>query len=76
MMEHYHLDGLVQYGSEALPSTLLVVNPARRLLDKAVKENTLTVRIHRMACPAHDKAISSLLADLTKAGFHHPQTGA
>ena len=40
------------------------------------KENTLTVRIHRMACPAHDKAISSLLADLTKAGFHHPQTGA
>jgi len=40
------------------------------------KENTLTVRIHRMTCPAHDKAISSVLADLTKAGFHHPQTGA
>ena len=40
------------------------------------KENTLTIRIHRMACPAHDKAISSLLADLTKATFHHPQTGA
>jgi len=38
MMEHYDLDGLVQYGSEALPSTLLVVNPARRLLDQVVKE--------------------------------------
>ena len=40
------------------------------------KENTLTVRIHRMACPALNKAISSSLADLTKAAFHHPQTGA
>jgi len=28
MMEHYDFDGLVQYGSEALTSTLLVVNPA------------------------------------------------
>jgi transposase-like protein len=39
------------------------------------KENTLTVRIHRMACPAHDKAISALLADLTHTAFRHPETG-
>lgn len=39
------------------------------------KENTLTVRIHRMACPAHDKAISALLADLTQTEFRHPETG-
>ena len=39
------------------------------------KENTPTVRIHRMACPAHDKAIAALLADLTQAAFHHPETG-
>ena len=201
MMEHYDIDGLVEYGSEVLPSTLLVTNPARRLLEKEIrertrrirklqaelgaakpdpegvsiqwqaerlediqrwkkehkdlrlqrrdspkkvtidslpeaerptqlppmakiltdtvkmiayrsetalvgllrkhlkkeeearalvrelfvsaadllpdeKENTLTVRVHRMASPAHDKAISALLSDLTKSAFFHPQTGA
>jgi len=200
MMQHYDIDGLVQYGGEDLPGTLLVVNPVWRTLDKAVQdhsrrirklqaefgaatlqndggnmqvraerlqdiqrleadkadlcvkrrqalkkvtiaslpeaerprqlaplgkmltdtvkmiayraetalvgllrphlvkedearalvrelfvssadlepdpqENTLTVRIHRMACPAHDKAISALLADLTQAAFRHPETG-
>jgi hypothetical protein len=38
--------------------------------------NTLTVRIHRMACPAHDKAIAALLDALTKMEFCHPETGA
>jgi prepilin-type processing-associated H-X9-DG protein len=37
---------------------------------------TLTVRIHRMAAPVHDKAIAALLADLTKLEFRHPETGA
>jgi hypothetical protein len=201
MMQHYDIDGLVQYGSDELPCTLQVVNPAWRLLDKAVrdklrhlrklqaamgqsalqndgkvlhlqaerlqeiqwleadleslrakrrttprkvpisslpederprqlaplgktltdtvkmiayraetalvgllrpylakeeearalvrelfvssadldpdeKENTLTVRIHRMACPAHDKAVGALLNELTQAAFRHPETGA
>lgn len=202
MMQHYDIDGLVQYGAEALPGTVCVVNPAWRALDKAVtrtrnelrkyqaqlgalseereegvniqkkaelleaiqevqarldelcgkrkqekrkvpieslpedrrptqllplnkmladtvkmiayraetalvtrlmthlkKEdearalirqllvsaadlmpnephNTLTVRIHRMACPAHDKAITALLQDLTQLEFCHPETGA
>jgi len=44
-------------------------------LEPNAKENTLTVRIHRMACPAHDKAMSALLADLTRAAFCHPETG-
>jgi len=39
-------------------------------------DNTLTVRIHRMACPAHDKAIAALLNDLTEMEFRHPETGA
>jgi hypothetical protein len=39
------------------------------------KASTLTVRVHRMACPAHDKAVAALLADLTDAGFRHPETG-
>ena len=201
MMQHYDIDGLVQYGGEELPGTLAVVNPARRALEKALKdslgrirrlhaelgaatlhndggdiqsraerlqdiqrleadraallaqrrhtpkkvplaslpegerprqlaplgkmltdtvkmiayraetalvallrphlakeeearalvrelfvssadlepdeqENTLTVRIHRMACPAHDKAAAALLAALTGGAFTHPETGA
>ena len=36
--------------------------------------NTLTIRIHRMACPAHDKAIGALLAELNQLAFHHPET--
>lgn len=36
---------------------------------------TLTIRIHRMATPAHDKAIAALLDDLTRQEFLHPETG-
>lgn len=36
MMQHYDLDGLVQYGVEELPGTLEVLNPAYRQLEKAV----------------------------------------
>jgi len=201
MMEHYEIDGLVQYGAESMPGTLMVVNPTWRNLDKAVRaalssvrkfqaklgaekkidsgaeiqqksehlhdiqnaqielerlrierkktpkkvqvdslpENqrptqllplnkqlsdtvkmiayrtetalvailrrylakedearalirelfissadiepdeankTLTIRIHRMTCPAHDKAIASLLHELSEMQFCHPETGA
>ncbi len=37
---------------------------------------TLTIRIHGTACPAHDKAIGSLLTELTAAEYQHPQTQA
>ena len=40
------------------------------------KAGTLTIRIHRMASPAHDKAIAALLEELTELHFCHPQTGA
>jgi hypothetical protein len=36
---------------------------------------TLTIRIHRMANPVHDRAISALLEELTQQGFQHPETG-
>lgn len=42
--------------------------------DKRAK--TLTIRIHRMANPAQDKAIAGLLHELTQQGFCHPETGA
>ena len=38
MMEHYDIDGLVEYGAESLPGTSLTINPAWRELDKQVKK--------------------------------------
>jgi hypothetical protein len=40
------------------------------------QENTLTVRIQRRACPAHDQASGALLAELNQLAFHHPETNA
>ena len=44
MMEHYDIDGLVEYGAEAIPGTILTVNPEWRDLDKAIKTANLTKR--------------------------------
>jgi hypothetical protein len=44
MMQHYDIDGLVQYGSEEIPGTTPVLNPAWRSLDKAVKAGTRNLR--------------------------------
>ena len=40
------------------------------------KAQMLTIKIHRMASPVHDKAIAGLLEELTKQEFRHPETGA
>jgi hypothetical protein len=57
MMEHYALDRLAQYGTEPLPDTSLVVNPARRKLENEIRRERglLTRERARMAantCPA------------------------
>lgn len=39
------------------------------------QNKTLTVRVHRMACPAHDRAVAAVLQELTELSFHHPETG-
>jgi hypothetical protein len=52
----------------------LLVSSADIAPDEAAK--TLTIRIHRMACPAHDKAVAALLDELTRLEFHHPETDA
>ena len=57
MMQHYDIDGLVQYGDDELPGTLLVVNPAWRTLDKAVADRLRRLRSHH--------------ADLSTATLHH-----
>ena len=36
---------------------------------------TLTIRIHGMSNPAHDRAIAALLETLNETGFIHPATG-
>jgi hypothetical protein len=38
MTEHYNLDRLIQYGTEPLPETIRVVNPAWRELDGQVRK--------------------------------------
>ena len=38
MMNHYDIDGLVQYGIEEIPSTTKVINPAWREIEKKIKE--------------------------------------
>lgn len=44
MMEHYDIDGLVQYGAEELESTALVINPAWREAHKEVQKLLGSVR--------------------------------
>ena len=44
MMQHYDIDGLIQYGTEPLPGTLLIVNPVWRNLDRAVKKALYEIR--------------------------------
>jgi len=44
MMQHYDIDGLVQYGAQEIPGTEMVVNPLWREADRAVKTARLNVR--------------------------------
>jgi prepilin-type processing-associated H-X9-DG protein len=54
MMQHYDIDGLVQYGVEELPGTVCVVNPAWRVADQRVRQTrgqlqTLEIQAGQMA---------------------------
>jgi hypothetical protein len=40
MREHYSLDRLIEYGTEPVPETVLVVNPAWRKLDSQIRSQT------------------------------------
>jgi hypothetical protein len=44
MMKHCDIDGLIRYGTESLPGTVLIINPAWRNLDKAFKKARNAVR--------------------------------
>lgn len=45
-------------------------------IEPDAQTNTLSVKVHRMSSPAHDKAIAALLQDLNDQAFRHPETGA
>jgi len=51
----------------------ILISSADIIPDK--EQNTLTVRVHRMANPVNDQAAKALLEDLTKLNFKHPETG-
>ena len=44
MEEHYDLDRLIEYGTEPLPDSTVVVNPAWRTLDKQVRRENLSLQ--------------------------------
>jgi len=44
MMQHYDIDGLLQYGAEDIPGSQQVVNPVWRQLDKAVSRTRHQLR--------------------------------
>jgi hypothetical protein len=44
MMQHYDIDGLIEFGAQPLPGTLLIVNPVRRDLEKRIKQTRLRVQ--------------------------------
>ena len=37
MMQHYDIDGLIEYGAQELPGTTLVINPEHREMEKTIK---------------------------------------
>jgi hypothetical protein len=49
MMQHYNIDGLVEYGAEEIPGTEWVINPRWREADKAVSAARQTVRKRQAA---------------------------
>ena len=55
MMQHYDIDGLVQYGAQAIPGTQTVINPLWRAADKAVataRQQVRTLQARLGACAA------------------------
>jgi len=48
MMQHYDIDGLIEYGAQEIPGTTLVVNPKRRELEKAIKRQRLTEKQYQV----------------------------
>jgi hypothetical protein len=67
MREHYGLDRLIEYGTEAVPDAICVVNPAWRTLDSQIRSTT--GQLHRRAAEFGALALSEDPSDSQMAGF-------
>jgi hypothetical protein len=47
MREHFGLDALVQYGTEQIPATVIVLNPAWRALDRQIRQKYAEIKHYR-----------------------------
>ena len=56
MMQHYDIDGLIEYGAQELPGTTLVINPEHRELEKTIKRLKLTLKQHQARLATHMQA--------------------
>ena len=56
MMQHYDIDGLIEYGAQELPGTTLVVNPEHRELEKTIKRFKLTLKQHQARLAIYTQA--------------------
>lgn len=57
MMQHYDIDGLIEYGAQELPGTTLVVNPEHRELEKTIKRFKLTLKQHQARLATYTQAV-------------------
>jgi hypothetical protein len=56
MMQHYDIDGLIEYGAQELPGTTLVVNPEHRELEKSIKRVKLTLKQYQARLATYTQA--------------------
>jgi hypothetical protein len=66
MREHYGLDALVQYGTEEIPATVTVLNPAWRALDGEVRKKHAEVKRYQQL-----QQSLSLPEPLSEPGVRH-----
>ena len=60
MRQHFSLDALVEYGTEAMPDTAFTVNPARRKLEAEVKQKRAQLKRNqaKLSGPSLEEPIS------------------
>ena len=60
MMEHFSLDRLIEHGTEPIPETTRLTNPARRTLDSQLRSKTslLTRRLTEFGTLSYDRPLA------------------
>jgi len=60
MMEHFSLDRMISHGTEPIPETIRLANPARRTLDSQIRSTTsvLTRRLAEFGALSYDGTIA------------------